>query len=150
MNLNPTVRWLLTGLVGAATAAVTILADGFQPLDVLLIVIALGGTLGLTPPQAGGTQQGLSNPRVVDPPAKARPEGTPWSKANPPGAVAFWPVAAFAVRDDVSEGEVVTLVGLLLVIGCLLAAAVVAFRTRDWLVPLILCVVAVVSAFLLL
>jgi uncharacterized membrane protein len=66
MNLNPTVRWILTGLVGAATAAVTILADGFQPLDVLLIVIALGGTLGLTPPQAGGTQQSVANPRVVD------------------------------------------------------------------------------------
>lgn len=66
MTLNPTVRWILTGLIGAATAAVSILADGFQPLDILLIVIALGAALGLTPPQAGGTQQGVKNPRVVD------------------------------------------------------------------------------------
>jgi uncharacterized membrane protein len=66
MTLNPTVRWLLTGLVGVATAAVSILADGFQPLDVLLIIIALGAALGLTPPQAGGTQQSVANPRVVD------------------------------------------------------------------------------------
>ena len=66
MNLNPTVRWLLTGLVGAATAAITILSDGFQPIDILAIIVALLGALTITPPQAGGTQQSIQNPRVVD------------------------------------------------------------------------------------
>ena len=68
MNLNPTARWLLAGAFGAATAAVSILADGFQPLDVLLILVALGGALGLVPPQVGGTQQGVVNPSVKEPP----------------------------------------------------------------------------------
>lgn len=68
MNLSPFVRWLVAGLLGAATAAVTILADGFQPLDVLLILIALGSALGLVPPQVGGTQQGVVNPSVTEPP----------------------------------------------------------------------------------
>jgi hypothetical protein len=69
MNLNPTVRWILAGVLGAATAAVSILADGFQPLDALLILIALGGSLGLVPPQTGGTQQGVVNPSITEPPA---------------------------------------------------------------------------------
>jgi hypothetical protein len=69
MNLSPTLRWLLAGLLGAATAAVSILADGFQPLDALLILIALGGSLGLVPPQTGGTQNGVVNPSISEPPA---------------------------------------------------------------------------------
>ena len=69
VNLSPTLRWLLAGFFGAATAAVAILADGFQPLDALLIVIALGGALGLVPPQVGGTQEGVVNPSVTEPPA---------------------------------------------------------------------------------
>jgi hypothetical protein len=69
MPLSPAVRWLLAGLLGAATAAVSILADGFQPLDALLILIALGGSLGLVPPQTGGTQQGVVNPSITEPPA---------------------------------------------------------------------------------
>jgi hypothetical protein len=69
VNLNPTVRWLLAGALGAATAAVSILADGFQALDVLLIGIALGGALGLVPPQTGGTQEGVVSPSVTEPPA---------------------------------------------------------------------------------
>ena len=68
MQLNPTVRWLLVGLMAAATAAVTILDDGFQPPDVLLIVIALGSGLGVVPPQVGGTQQGIVNPSLTEPP----------------------------------------------------------------------------------
>lgn len=69
VNLSPTLRWLLAGLVGAATAAVSILADGFQSLDVLLILIALGSALGLVPPQTGGTQVGIASPSIVEPPA---------------------------------------------------------------------------------
>jgi hypothetical protein len=69
MPLSPSVRWILAGLLGAATAAVSILADGFQPLDALLILIALGGSLGLVPPQTGGTQQGVVNPSITEPPA---------------------------------------------------------------------------------
>jgi uncharacterized membrane protein len=69
MNLSPTLRWLLAGLLGAATAAVSVLTDGFQPLDVLLILIALGGSLGLVPPQTGGTQNGVVNPSISEPPA---------------------------------------------------------------------------------
>jgi hypothetical protein len=68
MSLSPTVRWLLAGVLGAATAAVTILADGFQPMDALLILIALGGSLGLVPPQTGGTQQGVVNPSLTERP----------------------------------------------------------------------------------
>jgi uncharacterized membrane protein len=69
VNLSPTLRWILAGVLGAATAAVSILADGFQPMDVLLILIALGGSLGLVPPQVGGTQNGLANPSISEPPA---------------------------------------------------------------------------------
>jgi uncharacterized membrane protein len=69
VNLSPTLRWLLAGLLGAATAAVSVLTDGFQPLDVLLILIALGGSLGLVPPQTGGTQNGVVNPSISEPPA---------------------------------------------------------------------------------
>lgn len=69
MNLNPMVRWLLAGLAGAATAAVSILADGFQPLDALLILVALFGALGIVPPQVGGTQEGVVNPSLKEPPA---------------------------------------------------------------------------------
>jgi uncharacterized membrane protein len=68
VNLSPTLRWILAGVLGAATAAVSILADGFQPLDVLLILIALGSALGLVPPQTGGTQQGVVNPSLTEPP----------------------------------------------------------------------------------
>ena len=68
VNLSPTLRWLLAGFFGAATAAVAILADGFQALDALLIVIALGGALGLVPPQVGGTQEGVVNTSVTEPP----------------------------------------------------------------------------------
>jgi uncharacterized membrane protein len=67
--LSPTVRWLLTGALTAATAAVTILSDGFQPLDVLLILIALGMGLGLVPPQTGGTQNGVLSPSITEPPS---------------------------------------------------------------------------------
>jgi uncharacterized membrane protein len=68
--LSPTVRWLLTGFLTAATAAVTILSDGFQPLpDVLLILIALGMGLGLIPPQTGGTQKGVLSPSITEPPS---------------------------------------------------------------------------------
>jgi hypothetical protein len=68
MNLNPTVRWLLTGAAAGLTAAVSILADGFQPLDALLIAIPVLAGLGIVPPQTGGTQQGVVNPSITEPP----------------------------------------------------------------------------------
>jgi hypothetical protein len=77
MNLSPALRWLLTGLFGAATAAVSILADGFQPLDVLLIVLALGAALGLVPPQTGGTQVGVVSPSITEPPVAQVDEQLP-------------------------------------------------------------------------
>lgn len=68
MNISPTLRWLLTGLAAGATAAVSILADGFQPLDAILILIPVLAGLGIVPPQTGGTQQGVVNPSLSSPP----------------------------------------------------------------------------------
>ena len=64
----------------------------------------------------------------------------------------FWPVAALPLlaADKVSENEALFWVGVLVVVGCLVAAAVIAYRTRDWVVPLVLLAIAIVAAFLLL
>lgn len=48
-----------------------------------------------------------------------------------------------------SAGDAAYVIGLLLVVGCLVAAAVVAFR-GAWLAALVLCAVALVAAVLLL
>ena len=71
MNLNPTVRWLL----GAVAAVVGFLAAsdpfGLPPWaqGVIATASVLFGALGIVPPQVGGTQQGVVNPSVTEPPA---------------------------------------------------------------------------------
>jgi hypothetical protein len=54
------------------------------------------------------------------------------------------------VNNNVSVEDVVSFVGLLIVIGCLIAAAVVAFRSASWIAVGLLLLVAIVAAFLLL
>jgi hypothetical protein len=154
MNLSPTVRWLLTGLIGCATAAVTILADGFQPLDVLLIVIALGAALGLTPPQAGGVQQSITNPRVVDT-LEEKFEQDKAQNVTAPGANMlgfYWPVAVvFAARgSDINEDEALFWLGVVLVVGFLVAAGVMIFRLQAYIAAACLAALALLSAILLL
>jgi Na+-translocating ferredoxin:NAD+ oxidoreductase RnfD subunit len=76
MNLSPTARWLLGGLAVAVTtfgglvAADEALAASL-PAWVGYLVIVLGAVLAflLAPPQLGGTQQGLVNPSITEPPA---------------------------------------------------------------------------------
>ena len=150
MQLSPTVRWLLAGLVGAATAAVSILADGFQPLDVLLIFVALGGALGLVPPQVGGTQQGVVNPSMTEPPRvdvhRPRIDQTGFSE----GHLSLVPLAFLFAAERVSEGEALFWIGILVVVGCLVAAAVAAFRYAQYVGAAVLVVIAIVAAVLLL
>jgi hypothetical protein len=70
VNLNPTVRWILGGL-----AAVVGFLAAFDPFGlppwaqgVIACLSVLFGALGIVPPQVGGTQQGVVNPSVTEPP----------------------------------------------------------------------------------
>lgn len=78
MNLNPTVRAVLTALVaGLAVVAVALPTLG-APLWVGIVigaVVAACGALGIVPPQTGGTQQGLVSPSLTTPPAIDTPQG---------------------------------------------------------------------------
>ena len=80
MNLNPTLRWLLTGLAAAVTALGGLIAAGTitdLPSWVGVVVSVLSATLAalnIVPPQTGGTQQGVVNPAVTEPPAMEPPD----------------------------------------------------------------------------
>jgi hypothetical protein len=157
MQLSPTVRWLLTGLFGGLTVlatqlpALTGLPEWVGPA--LAALTAVGAALGLIPPQTGGTQQGVVNPSVTEPPAAdvggryPRQDTTGFSE----GAIAFWPVAALPfAADRVSEGEALFWIGVLVVVGCLVAAAVAAFKYAQYVGAAVLVVIAIVAALLLL
>lgn len=156
MQLSPTLRWLLGGLSAAITtfgglvAADQILASSL-PAWVGVALSVAGAVLAflLVPPQVGGTQQGIVNPSVVEPPAADVSTTYPSATGGTLGA--FWPVAVLPfAADRVDSGEALFWIGVLVVVGCLVAAAVVAYRFRDWLVPLILVGIAIVAAVLLL
>jgi hypothetical protein len=72
MNLNPTLRWLLGGVaagVAALGALLPTLSD--VPTWVGVVVAVLGAVfaaLNIVPPQVGGTQQGVVNPSITEPP----------------------------------------------------------------------------------
>jgi hypothetical protein len=72
VNLSPTARWLLTGLaagIGAFGAILPTLSD--VPTWVGVAVAVTGATLaglGIVPPAVGGTQQGVVNPSLTEPP----------------------------------------------------------------------------------
>jgi hypothetical protein len=74
LNLSPTVRWLLTGLAAGVTALGGLVAAGTitdLPEWVGIAVAILGAVfsaLGLVPPQTGGTQQGVVQPSITEPP----------------------------------------------------------------------------------
>lgn len=72
MNLSPTARAVLTALLVALGSVAVALPTLGAPLWVGVVIGALtaaGASLGLVPPQVGGTQVGLANPTVVEPPA---------------------------------------------------------------------------------
>jgi hypothetical protein len=157
MQFSPTVRWLLTGLF----AGLTVLATQLPSLTglpewvgpALAALTAVGAALGLIPPQTGGTQQGVVNPSVTEPPAAdvggryPRQDTTGFSE----GAIAFWPVAALPfAADRVSEGEALFWIGVLVVVGCLVAAAVAAFKYAQYVGAAVLVVISIVAALLLL
>jgi hypothetical protein len=157
MQLSPTVRWLLTGLFGGLTVlatqlpALTGLPEWVGPA--LAALTAVGAALGLIPPQTGGTQQGVVNPSVTEPPAAdvggryPRQDTTGFSE----GAIAFWPVAAWPVAADrVSEGEALFWIAILLIVGFLVAAGVAAFRYANWIASALLLLCAIVTGVLLL
>jgi hypothetical protein len=158
MQLSPTVRWLLTGVAAGVTAFGGLIASGVLldlPSWVGVLVAVLGAVfsgLGLVPPQVGGTQQGVVNPSVSEPPAADvqkfhRTDQTGFSE----GAIAFWPVAALPfAADRVSEGEALFWIGVLVVVGCLVAAAVAAFKYAQYVGAAVLVLIAIVAAFLLL
>lgn len=70
MNLSPTLRWLLGGV-----AAVVAFLAAFDPFGmshtaqgIVACAAVLFAALGIVPPQVGGTQSGVVNPSVVEPP----------------------------------------------------------------------------------
>lgn len=65
-NLSPAARLAVSVLIAAGTAALTVLTDGFQPEDAIVIGLAGLGAFGVVPPQVGGTQQGVVSPDVID------------------------------------------------------------------------------------
>jgi hypothetical protein len=72
MNLSPNVRALLTALVAALAVVAVALPTLGAPVWVGIVLGALSagfGALGIVPPQVGGTQAGVVNPTVVEPPA---------------------------------------------------------------------------------
>lgn len=60
-----------------------------------------------------------------------------------------WGIVLAELNNDVSSGDALLFVGILLVIGCLVAAAVAAWRAA-WIPAGALLLVAIVAAFLLL
>lgn len=75
MNLSPTVRWLLGG-VGAVVAFLAAYDPFGLPAwaqGVIACLFVLLGSLGLIPPQVGGTQQGVMSPSIAEPPPADTP-----------------------------------------------------------------------------
>jgi hypothetical protein len=76
MNLSPTLRWILGAVsavvttFGALVASDEVLASTLPPW-VGVVLAVLGALLAflLAPPQLGGTQNGLVNPSLSEPPA---------------------------------------------------------------------------------
>jgi hypothetical protein len=60
-----------------------------------------------------------------------------------------WGLLLARVNDNVSSEDVITFLGLIIVVGCLIAAGVAAFRSL-WIATGLLVLVAIVAAFLLL
>ena len=162
MNLSPSLRAVLTG----AAAVVTFLAAsdpfGLPPIvqGVIAVLAVLFGALGLVPPQTGGTQRGVVSPSLSVPPdvqAEPAPGGTtftpPTTGAGSGSWHGFWPVAALPsvlAADRVNSGEALFWIGVLVVVGCLVAAAVAAFRYANYVAAVILVVIALIAAVLLL
>jgi hypothetical protein len=72
MNLSPTARSIATAVLAALGAIAVALPTLGAPVWVAVIlgaILVAGGSLGLVPPQTGGTQVGLSSPTIVEPPA---------------------------------------------------------------------------------
>lgn len=130
MNLSPTARWLLGGLVAALTAfsaslpLFTGLPDWVGPA--LAVVVATLGALGIIPPQTGGTQQGVVNPTLD---RRTPPAPTTYEPSKTQGSLGFWPVAALTIGTDrVDSGETLFWIGILVVVACIAAAIVALFR----------------------
>jgi hypothetical protein len=69
VNLSPALRAIAGALVAAGTAALTVLADdAFTVADGIIVALAFVGTFAVVPPQVGGTQQGVVNPSLTEPP----------------------------------------------------------------------------------
>lgn len=74
MELSPTVRTALTVLAAMLAALAVSLPTLGAPVWVAVIIgVATTGlaALGIVPPQVGGTQTGVVNPSVSEPPAAA-------------------------------------------------------------------------------
>lgn len=75
MNLSPAVRAVLTAVAAGVSALGALLAAdelaASVPSWVGIVVAVLGAVftgLGIVPPQVGGTQQGIVNPSLTEPP----------------------------------------------------------------------------------
>ena len=150
MNLSPTLRWLLGGVaaVVAALAAYDPFGLPSWAQGVIGLLSVLFAALGIVPPQVGGTQQGVVNPSVTEPPEADVATGG--STYQAPSTLAVAPFAFLFLADRVSEGEALFWIGVLVVVGCLVAAAVAAFKYAQYVGAAVLVVIAIVAALLLL
>jgi hypothetical protein len=72
MNLSPTARWVLGGVAAGVAAFGALLPTLSGVPDwvgvAVAVLAAVFGALGIIPPQVGGTQQGVANPSITEPP----------------------------------------------------------------------------------
>lgn len=75
MNLSPAARAVLTAVLAGLTAfgaVLPTLSNVPTWVGVLIAVVSASfGALGIIPPQVGGTQQGVTNPSLTEPPDAA-------------------------------------------------------------------------------
>ncbi len=79
MNISPTARTILTAVLAGLTALGALLPTLTNVpvwVGVLVAVVSASlGSLGLVPPQTGGTQRGFVSPSIIEPPTAQVDEG---------------------------------------------------------------------------
>jgi hypothetical protein len=121
------------------------------------IIVFVVGLVGLELPEeivaallllvTGGVVLAIPNkPKVEVVPAPAPGQNLPHAPVGGPYQLAFAPL----FLAGVGEGEALFWIGVLVVVGCLVAAAVAAFRYREYIGAAVLVVIAIIAAVLLL
>lgn len=154
MQFSPTVRTILGALaVTVATLSTALAAFETIPPAVGVVLTVLSAVLGflLAPPQLGGTQQGLANSSLTEPPPADVERGTASSAIGgfKQGDVVSvgWPVAAIPLAADrIGTGEVLFWLVVFFVIACFIGAFYLIFNLGQILGGVALAVVGVLAA----